>query len=249
MKKIICVSFISFVATTITLAQQKPAGKAAVKPVTKGTGQKTVLKNIVDSASYAIGMSEAKFMKQQGITRINSACVAKAIEDVMNNKQAALDDGQANNAVMSYINKIQQERSKDVISAGEKFLAENKKRPGVKTTPSGLQYEVIKEGAGTRGEGIRPVGEDSVTCHYAGSLINGVEFESSYKSGQPITFALYGVIPGWTEGLQYMTVGSKYKFFIPYQLGYGTQGNGRQIPGGSVLIFEIELLDVKKLHP
>ncbi|MES1215928.1 MAG: FKBP-type peptidyl-prolyl cis-trans isomerase [Bacteroidota bacterium] len=239
MKKTI---FISILATAVTIsgtAQNKPAAKAPAK----ATAQKTVLKNMADSASYAIGVSEAKFMKQQGLTKINSAMVAKAIEDVMNNKEVVLNDAQCNNAVMGYINKVQQEKSKDVIIAGEKFLQENKKKPGVKTTSTGLQYEVIKEGSG-----IRPTPEDSVTCHYAGSLINGNEFESSYKNGQPITFNLRGVIPGWTEGLQYMTVGSKYRFFIPYQLAYGTQGSG-PIPGGSTLIFEVELLDVKKKNP
>ncbi|MCW3115963.1 MAG: hypothetical protein JWM28_45, partial [Chitinophagaceae bacterium] len=140
MKKIIFVSLATFMVTLSVQAQHKPAAKPPVKPVTKTT----VLKNMIDSASYAIGLSEAKFMKQQGITKINSAIVAKAIEDVMNNKQVALDDAQCNSAVMGYINKIQQEKSKDVIATGEKFLQENKKRPEVKTTASGLQYEVIK---------------------------------------------------------------------------------------------------------
>jgi len=144
---------------------------------------------------------------------------------------------------MSYINTIQREKSKGVIVAGEKFLAENKKRPEVKTTASGLQYEVIKEG-----NGIRPTEDDSVTCHYAGTLLNGTEFDNSYKRGEPITFNLRGVIPGWTEGLQHMTIGSKYKLYIPYQLGYGIQGSG-PIPGGAVLIFDVELLDVKKKNP
>jgi FKBP-type peptidyl-prolyl cis-trans isomerase len=239
MKKHIFVSVISIFAVTFMFAQKKPAAKPSAKPVTSGT----VLKNMVDSASYAIGVSEARFMKQQGITKINSAIVAKAIEDVMSNKSVALNDQQCNSAVMGYIGKIQQEKSKGAIEAGQKFLAENKKRPEVKTTATGLQYEVIKEGTGAR-----PTLEDSVTCHYAGSLTNGTEFESSYKNGQPITFALRGVIPGWTEGLQFMTQGSKYKFYIPYNLAYGTQDNG-PIPGGSALIFEVELLDVKKKNP
>lgn len=239
MKKFIFVSFALFTILLSGLAQQKTASKPATKPVSK-----TVLKNMVDSASYAIGISEAKFMKQQGIVKINSAIVAKAIEDVMNNRPAALDDAQCNSAVMGYINKIQQEKSKDAITAGEKFLAENKKRPGVKTTPSGLQYEVIREG-----DGVKPTGDDTVVCHYAGSLINGTEFESSYKNGQPITYPLHGFIPGWTEGLQYMPVGSKYKFYIPYNLAYGTQGSGPSIPGGSTLIFDLELLGVKKKAP
>jgi FKBP-type peptidyl-prolyl cis-trans isomerase FklB len=243
MKKLFFVSVIAIAATTLVNAQQKPAAKPAAKSAAKPAASNTVLKNMIDSASYAIGVSEARFMKQQGITKINSAIVAKAIEDVMSNKNVALNDQQCNAAVMGYIGKIQQEKSKGAIEAGEKFLAENKKRPEVKTTPSGLQYEVIKEGTG-----IRPTAEDSVTCNYAGTLINGTEFDNSYKRGEPITFALRGVIPGWTEGLQYMTVGSKYKLYIPYNLAYGTQDNG-PIPGGSTLIFDVELLDVKKKNP
>jgi FKBP-type peptidyl-prolyl cis-trans isomerase FklB len=242
MKKFILVSCVAMILVS-TYGQSKPAAKTTAKPAVKSATAKTTLKDMVDSASYAIGISEAKFMKQQGITKINSAIVAKAIEDVMNNKEVVLNDQQCNSAVMGYINKIQQGKSKGAIEAGEKFLVENKKRPEVKTTPSGLQYEVIKEGTGAR-----PTVEDSVTCHYAGSLTDGTEFESSFKRGEPITFALRGVIPGWTEGLQYMTVGSKYKFFIPYTLAYGVQDNG-PIPGGSTLIFEVELLEIKKKNP
>ncbi len=228
------------VIVSAVYAQKKPVAKSSSKPAVKSTASATALKNMVDSASYAIGVSEARFMKQQGITKINSAVVAKAIEDVMNDKAVALNDQQCNAAVMGYIGKIQQEKAKGAIEAGEKFLAENKKRSEVKTTASGLQYEVLNEGSG-----VRPTAEDSVTCHYAGSFVNGSEFESSYKSGQPITFALNRVIPGWTEGLQLMTPGSKYKFYIPYSLAYGAQDyNG--IPGGSALIFQVELLDVKK---
>jgi FKBP-type peptidyl-prolyl cis-trans isomerase len=243
MKKLFLVSVIAIIATTLVNAQQKTAAKPSAKPTAKAITANTALKNMVDSASYAIGVSEARFMKQQGITKINSAIVAKAIEDVMNNKDVALNDQQCNTAVMSYIGKIQQQKSKGAIEAGEKFLAENKKRTEVKTTPSGLQYEVLKEGSG-----VRPTADDTVVCHYAGKLVNGNEFESSYKTGQPITFELRRVIPGWTEGLQLMTAGSKYRLYIPYNLAYGTQDNG-PIPGGSTLIFDVELLDVKKKNP
>jgi FKBP-type peptidyl-prolyl cis-trans isomerase FklB len=243
MKKLFFASVISLVTVAVVQAQSKPVAKPSAKVAAKPASVGTTLKNMVDSASYAIGVSEARFMKQQGITRINSSIVAKAIEDVMNNKTVALNDQQCNTAVMGYIGKIQQEKSKGAIEAGEKFLAENKKRAEVKTAPSGLQYEVLKEG-----NGVRPTADDTVICHYAGKLVNGTEFESSYKTGQPITFELRRVIPGWTEGLQYMTVGSKYRLFIPYNLAYGTQDNG-PIPGGSTLIFDVELLDVKKKNP
>jgi len=240
MKKFFFLSVIVMVSVNAVYAQKKPVPKTTSKPAVKTTVAATALKNMVDSASYAIGVSEARFMKQQGITKINSAIVAKAIEDVMNDKTVALNDQQCNAAVMGYISKIQQEKSKGSIEAGEKFLEENKKRAEVKTAASGLQYEVLKEG-----NGVPPTADDTVVCHYSGKLVNGTEFESSYKTGQPITFELRKVIPGWTEGLQLMSVGSKYRLFIPYNLAYGTQDNG-SIPGGSALIFDVELLDIKK---
>jgi FKBP-type peptidyl-prolyl cis-trans isomerase len=122
--------------------------------------------------------------------------------------------------------------------AGENFLAANKKKAGVKTTASGLQYEVIREGTGPK-----PTAQDTVTVNYAGTLINGTEFDNSYKRGEPITFPLRGVIAGWTEGLQLMSTGAKYKFYIPHQLAYGTNDVGT-IPAGSVLVFEVELLKI-----
>jgi FKBP-type peptidyl-prolyl cis-trans isomerase FklB len=195
---------------------------------------------MIDSASYGIGVSEAKFLQQQGITQINPAMVAKAIDDVMQQRKTLLDDYQCNTAVMTYINKVQEQKVKPSIEAGEKFLQENKKRSGVITTASGLEYEVLKQGTGPK-----PAAEDSVVCHYKGSLLDGTVFDDSYSRGEPVTFQLNQVIKGWTEALQLMPVGSKYKLFIPYQLAYGTQDNG-PIPGGSVLIFEVELLDVKK---
>jgi FKBP-type peptidyl-prolyl cis-trans isomerase FklB len=136
------------------------------------------------------------------------------------------------------MNKVQEEKVKPNLAAGKKFLDENKKRPEVKTTPSGLQYEVLVEGTGPK-----PKATDKVTVQYRGTFLNGTEFDSSFKTGQPVTFALNGVITGWTEGLQLMSVGSKYKFYVPYNLGYGMY-DYNSIPGGSTLIFEVELLNV-----
>ena len=132
------------------------------------------------------------------------------------------------------------EKAKTEIEAGKKFLEQNKLRPGVKTTASGLQYEVITEGTG-----IKPTTVDTFVVHYRGTLLNGTEFDASYKRNQPLTYPMTQVIPGWTEGLQLMAVGSKYKLYIPYNLGYGVMGQG-QIPGGATLVFELELLEVKK---
>lgn len=200
----------------------------------------TTLKTLNDSASYAIGFSIASFYKQQGVTSLNTSLISKAIMDVLEGKPTTLDDNACNAAVNSFINRIQDEKSKDAIEEGKSFLATNKTKPGVKTTASGLQYEVVTEGTGAR-----PLATDSVTVNYMGTLINGFEFDNSYKRGEPITFPLNRVIAGWTEGLQLMTVGSKYKLYIPYNLAYGSHDQG-PIPGGSTLIFEVELLDVKK---
>ncbi len=245
MKKIIILSLsaASFCVAAFSQTSKpaaKPATRSAAKPASK-TVQQTTLKTITDSASYAIGLGEARFLQQQGITKINSAILAKAIDDIMNKKTPAMSDADCNNAIMTYINRIQKEKSKDVIAAGEQYLAENKKKPGVKTTPSGLQYEVIREGTG-----IKPLAADTFVVHYRGTLIDGTEFDASYGRGEPLTYPLNQVVPGWTEGLQLMPVGSKYKFYIPYTLGYGLQGSPPTIPGGATLIFEIELLDVKK---
>jgi FKBP-type peptidyl-prolyl cis-trans isomerase FklB len=209
-------------------------------PAAKTTAPVKVLKNLNDSASYAIGLSVINFYKQQGITSLNTALVSKAINDALANRKLLLTDEQANSCVMTLMNQKQEAKSKTTIVEGQKFLAQNKNKPGVQTTASGLQYEVI-----TQGTGPKPTVNDSVEVNYVGTLINGNEFDNSYKRGQSITFLVTGVIKGWTEALQLMNAGSKYKLYIPYELAYGTNdvGNG-SIPGGSVLVFEVELLRV-----
>lgn len=199
-----------------------------------------VLKTLADSASYAVGISVANFYKQQGITQINSNLVSRAIKDQMQGGKPLMDENTANSVMNKYMSQMQAEKSKPNIQAGSKFLAQNKLRSGINTTASGLQYEVIVEGTGEK-----PGPKDSVTCHYRGTLLDGKVFDNSYDRGQPITFPLSGVIPGWTEGLQLMSVGSKYKFYIPYNLAYG-EFDMMQIPGGSTLVFEVELLDIKR---
>lgn len=222
------------VSAMVTLAGTAQTGKPAAKPPVP------LLKNISDSASYAIGLSVANFYKQQGIKKINSTLVTKGINDVMGAKKPLFDETVANNVMNTYMSRLQEEKSRPRIDSGVAFCAKNKTRPEVTTTASGLQYEVLVQGAGDK-----PTTKDSVTCHYKGALLNGTVFDNSYDRGQPITFALNGVIPGWTEGLQLMPVGSKYKFVIPHNLGYGAFDYG-PIPGGSTLVFEVELLEVKK---
>jgi len=226
------------VAGTVLLAvgaqaqKTAPAKPSAAKPVAAKPAQAVKpLKNSVDTVSYAIGTMVANFYKQQGIAKLNSAMVSKAINDVYGNGKVLLNENQANMALMRYMNPA---LSKN-IEEGENFLAANKKKTGVKTTPSGLQYEVIREGTGAR-----PAATDTVTVNYAGTLVNGTPFDKN----DGISFPLNGVIPGWTEGLQLMTTGSKYKLYIPYQLAYGLNDQG-PIPGGSVLVFEVDLVSIK----
>lgn len=214
-------------------------GKMPVKPKTTITPA-PALKNITDSASYAIGLSVASFYKQQGIKNIKSSLVTQAINDVMGNKKTLFDETVANNVMNQYMSQLQAQKAQPRIDSGNAFLAKNKLRPGVKTTASGLQYEVIQEGTG-----IKPTSLDTFVCHYKGSLLDGTVFDASANRGTPLEMAVSNVIAGWQEGLSLMGVGSKFKLYIPYNLGYGAFDYG-PIPGGSLLIFEMELLDVKK---
>lgn len=199
------------------------------------------LKTTQDSLSYAIGLSVANFYKQQNITNINTALVMRAINDVNKGGKLVLDEQQANACIVGYMQKAKAEKATAAKKIGQDFLAANKTKPGVVTTPSGLQYLVIKEGTGPK-----PALTDMVRVHYHGTLIDGKVFDSSVERGQPIELAVNGVIPGWTEALQMMPVGSKWKLFIPSSLAYGDQQAGPMIAPGSTLIFDVELLDIVK---
>jgi len=234
MKKIVTSCILVFTAT-LMCAQNS----SVKKPVAKNTTTNTTLqlKTLEDSANYAMGLSVANFYKQQGVTKINSTLVTRGISDAMSGKPALLNDAQT--VLMTYLDKQQMTKSKPNIDACNNFLAANKNKQGIVTTASGLQYEVI-----TQGSGPKPSDKDTVVCNYKGTFLDGREFDNSYKRGTPIEFAVTRVIRGWTEILQLMPAGSKYKVYVPYQLGYGNSDyNG--IPGGSLLIFEIELLNVK----
>lgn len=219
----------------------KPAvpAKAAV-PTTPSKPNTVVLKNAIDSMSYAIGMLDANFFKTQGITSINPEALAKGFADAIKGSTMCSPE-QADQIVRFQMQRMSLQKIQPTIKEGEKFLAENAKRPGVKSTSSGLQYEVITEGTGEK-----PVTSSTVKVHYEGFLINGKKFDSSRDRGEPAQFPLNGVIRGWTEGVALMPVGSRYKLYIPYPLGYGEQGSGDDIPGGSVLIFDVELLEIVK---
>lgn len=225
----------SFAQKTHTAA---PHPTAAHKPA---AGTPVVLKTTQDSLSYAIGLSLANFYKQQNITNVNTALVVRAITDVNKGGKLPLDEQQANACIVGYMQREKAEKASVAKKQGQEFLASNKNKPGVITTPSGLQYLVLKTGTGEK-----PKLTDMVRVHYHGTLLDGRVFDSSVERGQPIELAVNGVIPGWTEALQMMPVGSKWKLFIPSNLAYGDQQAGPMIAPGSTLIFDVELLAIVK---
>jgi FKBP-type peptidyl-prolyl cis-trans isomerase FklB len=216
------------------VAAKHPA--VAVKPAA------SALKNSTDSFSYALGMNVANNLKQQGIEQITYAAMEKAMEDVFKKKTAALNEQQANMCIQQKLQSNATKKSGAEKAKATAFLEANKKRTGVITLPSGLQYEVLKKGDATS---ATPKAVDTVVANYAGTLIDGKEFDNSYKRGEPLTIPVGGVIRGWTEILQLMHIGDKFKVYIPSELGYGERGAGADIPGGAALIFEMELLSIK----
>lgn len=209
---------------------------AAPKPAPTGP----VLKNALDSMSYAIGMLDGNFFKMQGLNQVNASLLGRGFEDMINNKPL-LSPEQADMLIRRELQKMARKKVQPNIDEGLKFCAENAKRKEVKQTSSGLQYEVITEGTGPQ-----PTDTNTIKIHYDGYLLNGKKFDSSRDRGEPLVYPLNQLIRGWVEGVQLMKVGSRYKFYIPYQLGYGEQGSGEAIPGGSLLIFDMELLEIVK---
>lgn len=232
MKKIL---FILPVLISVCCAQTK---KPAAKPAVKKVPVNAVL-NSKDSLSYAMGVQTAEYYKAQGAENINPEMVKKAYEDVYNNKTLLIPSEKCNMTIQNKLQEFMMQKTNAEKATAANFLEENKKRPGVITLPSGLQYEII-----TKGTGPVPTATDTVKANYIGSLINGQEFDNSYKRGEALVIPVGGVIRGWTEALQLMPVGSKWKLYIPSELGYGDRGAGGAIPGGAALIFEIELLDI-----
>ena len=194
----------------------------------------------MDKISYALGLSMGQQLLSSGVEKLNYADLAKGIEHVLEKQQPEIAYTEAQTILNQFFTELEQKIAGQAKEAGEKVLAENAKRPEVKTTPSGLQYEIIEATIGQK-----PKATDKVKVHYEGTLTDGTVFDSSYKRGEPITFGLNQVIKGWTEGLQLMSIGSKYKLYIPYQLGYGAQGAGAAIPPYAALIFTVELLGIE----
>ncbi len=192
--------------------------------------------------SYAIGILIGNNLSSQGVSieNFNMEAFKKAFEATLSKQATTMDQNTANGIVQQRMQAMQQEAAKKSAEAGTKFLEENGKRKEVITTASGLQYEVLQEA-----KGAKPTLQDKVKVHYHGTLTDGKVFDSSVQRGQPISFPLSGVIQGWQEGVQLMTVGSKYRFFIPYNLAYGERGTG-SIPGYATLIFDVELLGINE---
>ena len=200
----------------------------------------------MDKVSYALGLGIGRQLSDMGAQELNIDDFAQAIKDVIAGRELAIDNREAQQIVQDFF-QAQEKKQRAANAAkhqalkaeGEKYLAENAKKEGVITLPSGLQYQVLREG-----NGKKPKATDSVRCHYEGMLIDGTLFDSSIQRGEPATFPLNGVIAGWTEGLQLMQEGAKFRFFIPYQLGYGERGAGGSIPPFAALVFDVELLEV-----
>lgn len=201
----------------------------------------------MDKLSYALGLGIGRQLSQMGANDLNVADFAQAVKDMIDGKEPQVPTAEAQQIVEDFFRRQEEkqraeaaEKYKGAKSEGEKYLSENAKKEGVVTLPSGLQYQVLKEG-----NGKSPKATDKVVCHYEGMLIDGTMFDSSIQRGEPATFPLNGVIAGWTEGLQLMKEGAKYRFFIPYQLGYGERGAGASIPPFATLVFDVELIEVK----
>ena len=201
----------------------------------------------MDKLSYALGIGIGSQLAGMGAKELNIDYFAQAIKDVISGSQLKVDNVEAQTLVQNFFQEQEAkqqaaaaEAGKAAKAEGEAFLAENGKKEGIVTLPSGLQYQVLKEG-----NGKKPSATDQVVCHYEGTLIDGTVFDSSYQRNQPATFGLNQVIPGWTEGVQLMQEGAKYRFFIPYKLAYGERGAGAQIPPFATLVFDVELIEVK----
>ena len=227
--KSLTIAIIALTFITAVLAEEKPA-----------------LKDPKDKVSYSIGLDIGSTLKKQNID-VNADTLVAGLKDALTGAKPQLTEEQIKETMTTFSKELtakqqstMQEAAQKNTAEGEKFLAENKTKPGVKTTTSGLQYKVMKEGSGPS-----PKETDTVVTNYRGTLINGTEFDSSYKRNEPVTFPVNGVIKGWTEALQLMKKGAKYQLFVPAGLAYGPRGAGQDIGPNSTLIFEVELVDIK----
>ena len=191
-----------------------------------------------DKVAYALGTSIGLQLQQMGANELDITDFSQGVKDALAGSPL-MERAEIEAVINEFFTRKSQEQAAKAKEEGARFLAENAKKEGVVTLPSGLQYQVLREG-----NGKKPKATDQVRCHYEGTLINGTVFDSSYKRGEPAVFGLNQVISGWTEGVQLMQEGAKYRFFIPYNLAYGERGAGQQIPPFAALIFDVELIEV-----
>lgn len=237
MKKLIITLLIPFCGYAVTAqTKRKPAAKKA--PL-KSAAAPARMTSLADSASYAFGISMGSSLKTNGLKTLNYDLLIKGLKDAFQGQTPLLNEQAAQKAIGDLFKIITMEKYAPQIAKEKNFLEGNLKQTNVKQTASGLQYIVI-----TPGEGPKPTATDNVLVNYKGTLLDGKQFDSSYDRKEPLSIAVNRVIPGWTEGLQLMSPGSKYKFFIPYQLAYGERPAGKEIPPYSMLIFEVELLKI-----
>ena len=195
----------------------------------------------MDKVSYALGLSIGNNFQNSGINDLQIEDFVKGLKDILGGQTPEISYDEAKQVINDYFMKLQKEKFEINKKAGEEFLNINKGKAGVVTLPSGLQYQVLQ-----KGEGPKPTASDKVKCHYHGTLINGTVFDSSVQRGEPAVFGVSQVIPGWVEALQLMSVGSKWRLFIPSDLAYGEHGAGEAIEPNSALVFDVELLDIVK---
>lgn len=240
----ICLLLASFGANA-QVKKAATAPKVATKTVAKPTiAVKPVnaFKNSADSAGYALGVRIGQNLKAQGFDAINLPNLYRAIGDVFTGKASALPEAVLDKCIGEFVQKANEQKSAGAKKEGVEFLAANAKKPGVVTLASGLQYVVVKAGVDT----TRPKLTDKVKCHYHGTLLNGSIFDSSMDRGEPVVFPVNGVIKGWQEALQLMTVGSKWKLYVPSDLAYGDSSPSPSIGPGSLLVFDVELISIEK---
>jgi FKBP-type peptidyl-prolyl cis-trans isomerase FklB len=241
-------AFLMLALLSVAAAQNPPAPapQNTPAPAPAPNAPSSAFKTPVEKRSYALGLDIGRQMKKESL-EIDPALFSQGLKDALSSNQSLLSDEELRATIVELQNEVrakQAQAHKELAEknkqAGDAFLAENKKKEGVVTLPDGLQYKILKAG-----EGKKPTAEDTVVCQYRGTLIDGKEFDSSYKRNQPATFPVARVIKGWSEALQLMPVGSKWQLFIPADLAYGERGAGAEIPPNATLIFEVELVSIQ----
>lgn len=237
---------ISLMTTASLFAQSKKELKAQVQRLTNEVNElkkpkEVDLQNQETKVSYAMGVMIATNIESQGIDSLDVEALTLAFQDVLKERELKLQPQEAEGIIQQYMQEMMESRRTKAIEEATSYLEKNKTKEGIKETPSGLQYKVVKEGTGKS-----PGPKDRVTVHYTGMLTDGTVFDSSVERGQPATFGVSQVIPGWTEALQLMKEGGKWTIYVPYELAYGERGAGRDIPPYATLIFDVELLKVEQ---